>query len=178
MANILSFVSGFSYLQMFCLFQVPSSGRQAGSIKQVYRVPDYLAKKFLSILICKCSVCFIWHKAGIRQVYRGQRLSGKKISGNYLAILICKCSVCTMLASGRCTEGSDYLAIRHTSPHSPPLSMSKYPFNHILHTIINYSKTMWVQNITAAIMMFGGNLQHPDVQNTTFAIQLLFSDQT
>ena len=173
MANILSFVSGFSYLQMFCLFHlVQVVGRLAAS-SRCTECP-IIWQIFLSILICKCSVCFIWHKAGIRQVYRGQRLSGKF----FLAIIIFKCSVCTMLASGRCTEGSDYLAIRHTSPHSPPPSMSKYPFNHILHTIINYSKTMWVQNITAAIMMFGGNLQHPDVQNTTFAIQLLFSDQT
>ena len=123
--------------------------------------------------------------ANVLSVSFGTRLaSGRCTEGSdylanfFLAIIIFKCSVCTMLASGRCTDGSDYLAIRHTSPHSPPPSMSKYPFNHILHTIINYSKTMWVQNITAAIMMFGGNLQHPDVQNTTFAIQLLFSDQT
>ena len=88
MANILSFVSGFSYLQMFCLFHlVQVVGRLAAS-SRCTECP-IIWQIFLSILICKCSVCFIWHKAGIRQVYRGQRLSGKFFSGNYHFQMFC-----------------------------------------------------------------------------------------
>ena len=115
-------------------------------------MPDYLANFSVNSylqMFCLFHLAQGWHQAGVQRAAIIWQIF-------FLAIIIFKCSVCTMLASGRCTEGSDYLAIRHTSPHSPPLSMSKYPFNHILHTIINYSKTMWVQNITAAIMMLGG----------------------
>ena len=152
-------------------FSFGTSGRQAGSIKQVYRVPDYLANFSVNSylqMFCLFHLAQGWHQAGVQRAAIIWQIFFWQLSfSNVLSV--------------QCWHQADVrrAAIIWQSDTRHPI-LHLFPCQNIL-LIISYTLSLTTAKQCGFKIyndIMGGESQHPDVQNTTFAIQLLFSDQT